>query len=684
MTETEYRSGWTKGTIAAAIILIPITVFTSEFTSRFGVHGSILGWFVPFVYFWLFAQLLAYVSPKLALSPQQLVMLLIPTYMVAGKGYIIHGAPAYWESVMSWNAETLLPLAYGMNVEPSKSAWGSWVPPHLAPTDPVALNSWFVPGGEIVWGAWAAPVAFWIIWLLTVFGLMTFLAWGLFRKQWVEVENLIFPMAVPYMYLIAGAEPTESGSRKFRLLDFTRVETKLFWGASIVGFLISFIPLLAEFVAVVPTGGLWGEDDWITGEMAIGLADSLGLPGAMFYAHLSIYEVIVSILLPFDVLLTCLLSWIVFGLIYPIVGTASGFLPYEYGGPESHHFFYGYRPPFPYVLWANIGLTLGIGIWCLWAVRGRFRILASSLTKKVEEDGISLTYISWGIVVTGILFLVMTAGSGMPFQLTLLLLVVYILFQVGLGRITNEMSPTCGCVPMWGGIAYFLYPAGLWSGAYPATIPTTSEAAFKSALFNTRLINWNGRLATTNLGYSVMFGKVADYTKTRLSDVFKMLFVSVLIALPLAFVVDTWVTQHMGGSLATGAPGNLNSRGVLSLDEWPVSGVSFELSYATIFAGIIFSIACYMLRSRFPWFFLNPVGVHIGVWAMEYAWLGYGIIALAIKYVLLKVLGGRKFSQWVWPMAAGACVGVGFPLIFLGFYEVFVYVIPRIGAMWVP
>ena len=69
--------------------------------------------------------------------------------------------------------------------------------------------TWFfegLPEGEkIPWGAWAIPLFWWLSFVAVLFFVL-FCIVVILRKQWVEKERLIFPLAQVPLQMVEGAE----------------------------------------------------------------------------------------------------------------------------------------------------------------------------------------------------------------------------------------------------------------------------------------------------------------------------------------------------------------------------------------------------------------------------------------------------------------------------------------------
>ena len=62
------------------------------------------------------------------------------------------------------------------------------------PLDEAARRYFEGASGRIPWSAWARPLAHWAAFLVPMYLAIFFLC-GILRRQWVEVERLMFPLA---------------------------------------------------------------------------------------------------------------------------------------------------------------------------------------------------------------------------------------------------------------------------------------------------------------------------------------------------------------------------------------------------------------------------------------------------------------------------------------------------------
>jgi signal transduction histidine kinase len=101
-------------------------------------------------------------------------------------------------------------------------------------------------------------------------------------------------------------------------------------------------------------------------------------------------------------------------------------------------------------------------------------------------------------------------------------------------------------------------------------------------------------------------------------------------------------------------------------------------------AGLVLVFAVWWLRMRFPWFFIDPTALTMSMAVgLIWTWL-FALIALILRVILIRVMGVKRFEEYVIPIGAGAALGFGAPIIVTGLIELFTVVLPRFSAFYVP
>jgi len=135
----------------------------------------------------------------------------------------------------------------------------------------------------------------------------------------------------------------------------------------------------------------------------------------------------------------------------------------------------------------------------------------------------------------------------------------------------------------------------------------------------------------------------------------------------------SWVHWWKTGYMMTSS-GQLMPIGATHPNEvWP-----FALT------GLVLVLIVWWLRMKFAWFFIDPTALTMSMAVgLEWTWLS-GLVALVIKLILVRVMGIRRFEQFVLPIATGIALGFGAPILIAGLIEYFNVVVPRFTAYYVP
>ncbi len=638
--------------LLAAVIIITVLagIFDIWFRSLTTKMWTYTGWFIGPIYIILMLEVLGRLSPRFRLKPGQLLILLLPFWYAAGKAFMITGAGGEcWHEMFYpiW-AFIIRGLA-----DPGIRDW-CWdlTPSLIAPKDPVELDKiWrgLLPGEVINWAPWIAPIAFWSAWLVVTTFIIVILVYTVVGPQTVEVERLVYPMSVPATVLLtnAGTWIAEGGKAKSKLFDLADTRIKLFWISFIIGALfLSSIPMLMEVLPVVPVlgAGLWGE---IPLDLHLWFNTAAIFPGAPFNTVFIIHQAILMTLLPYDVLITGVLGWLIFWVIYTTTGVRTGFLEYTPGIEGSGAWHYGYRPPIPWAAFAIYGMTLGLGLYTLWSARD---VIKRALRGGIDELPVrTLLYVFAGLFIVWLAL--WTAAVGHPATM-ILFFVLFILWQIAIVRYYAEIwwhPPVIHDT-----YHVLLWPAGAAIGAWSWMPSQQNQALY---IQNMALLVhgcWAAfRQNPWNMGFTAHTYKWAKDTGTSLKDVLLALFAIALVGWPVTFIFNVWWLYHGGGyvklnegtyrwpvdvALDQGIRGLTHFSTLLQMPFW------YHGLLAVIGAFVVFLIN--FLRARFAWFMINPTALAMVLWLPEYVWLA-SLVALIVKYLGIRLFGARRYEEYV-------------------------------------
>ncbi|MEM1912496.1 MAG: DUF6785 family protein [Thermofilaceae archaeon] len=680
---TEVRVEAQRGLTPRVLILSLITIFVLTpvsamiyfLTDKTGLYQSLM---IPYFFIILLNFLVGKVNPRWRLTPPELAILLLPFFAIIGKAYLPIGAG--FEGFGRFQINTVHFLIYATNNMPMMPVFRELLPGYIWPKDPTVIEmAWRgkLPGEVVNWGAWTGAIMF--IWLssLTWLLLVIFIVFGIIGYQWVEVERLTFPMAIPTTYIIVRSQ--ENG--RTPLFDMKESESRIFWVAFIVGLVIGGAPIMAEVIPAIPVGGAfqWGEMP-----MSFMFIPAVFGPGAHAQAVFIIHQAMLFLLVPFDVLWTGFLIWVIFGLIYQPLGVRMGWLPYEPGVETWSNWWFGYRPPFPYSFFATAGLATGVALYSLWVARDRIRRLFSTIRgADIIEDGLSLRLVAMGLIGSALFFLIFWAAVGVPFVAAILLLLTWFLWQIGHARVMAEVWWHDPCY--WAYVFYWLYPAGagwMWG----TEIPTRSAGWLMTNTAITILGEWTPRHFPMSSGFFTNYYYVVRRTRTNLKDAFIISVITAVLCSLIATIVPLWLANHIGLSksalvgYASYIAGYTSDKGITSMGAFTIPN---EHIAAWTVIGILTAFALYFIRMRWPAFIINPVAAIPAFWLMEFMWLA-SLVALVVKIVLVRALGAARFERYVTPIAAGVAIGYGALVIVPMFFHIATTIIPRFAALYVP
>jgi len=243
-----------------------------------------------------------------------------------------------------------------------------------------------------------------------------------------------------------------------------------------------------------------------------------------------------------------------------------------------------------------------------------------------------------------------------------------------------------------GGYSY-IYAPGAALGYWPWTVPHEGNnyAAFATAMLATPFDNcWTLRVNGFGPGGTVCLYKIAHGTRTNLKDVLVMSMIYAAFGTVLTYTWTIWFLAHGGGIARTNSWGSwvhwwktgYAMTGAWQFMPWGATDPNAVWPYAI--AGFVLILAIWWLRMRFPWFFIDPTAFTASV-AVGLIWTWTSaLIALILRLVLIRVMGVKRFEDYVLPIATGIALGFGAPILIAGLVEFFTVILPRFSAFYVP
>ncbi|MGM0494416.1 MAG: DUF6785 family protein [Armatimonadota bacterium] len=234
--------------LACVVILcvsIPYTtgfMFASELG---GNHFPVGPVFLLLVFVLPISWLTRHIARKYELRPTD--NLIVTAMMLVAAGIPTFGLALYLFPVMTAPFYMASP----------ENRWGEtffeYLPAWIAPEPGSTAILWFYdgapPGAPIPWDQWATPLLAWTVLTLGLY-LAMFSLGSLVRRQWIERENLIFPLAQLPLEMILPNRHGISSVPFFR--------NKLLWIGFAIPFIIHNLNALAVYYPEIPTVKLRG------------------------------------------------------------------------------------------------------------------------------------------------------------------------------------------------------------------------------------------------------------------------------------------------------------------------------------------------------------------------------------------------------------------------------------------
>ncbi len=501
-----------------------------------------------------------------------------------------------------------------------------WLVPSKDPNAPVVR--WLFEGlpegagfHDIPWHLWVRPLAVWTPFLFLIF-FVTICICVVLRKQWIENERLLFPLAqVPLDMTAEG--PGRTGASPF-------FRKRAFWIAFLIPVIVYLVNGIHAYAPSFPHfnlyprwfANLFSDRPWnVLNRISIGFY--FGMIGI---AYMLTWEVGFS-----------LVFFYFFRYVQEIVRITAG--------AERHG---------EYFRALHIGSVAAIGLFYLWMGRKHFlAVLRKAFTNDRRIDD-SDEPISYRAAVFGIVFgmagiLAWCWAAGLSLGLAAIMFGWYFLAIMVLTRIISETG-------------LFVY----WFGVYPhqmAFLPFGSENLSRQNVTSLTMIGWNLVDAATCIQPQVLQAfKIGDTAKLNRRVLFLMITLAILVSMLACHIPSIWVMYR------TAIP-NLGwwTRGAA---RWCAGIVSTPIyrnqyfrgnEYPDMALGGLFTLFLVFMRKQFLWWPFHPLGFVVNTtWTMGRYWWSV-FLGWSIKSVVTW-LGGVKLWRKLYPAALGLILGEAFIL----------------------
>ena len=559
--------------------------------------------FMPFVV-WIFANVLLKLTvPRLALRQGELLTLFAMTWVVA--------------VIPDWMGSWVATLTGATQFASVENQWAevffNFVPWHVFPpaTQRITDNFWYgLPAGMAVpWDGWIGPLLDWlgVSLAVVVFGYCLLVV---FQHQWENAEKLSFPLAQLPVDLTDGFD----GRRRFPRFFYQR----LFW----VGFAVVFVPQLYNistyFTPGIPTFDLfWAHYHY---QFADGLISG--------FIRVTPLMLMVIYLCPVDILGSMLL--------FHVVNESKRILMRRFGTPSLG--FTGVSANARFDESAMIlhteshGAMVFFFLWSLWVARRHLKEVWQQVHTGTGDAATVGRYrmAVAGMIVSAIYILVWALRLGVSLPLAL----------GAFGFLVVSYFVTVKLVAA-SGVAY-IYPNRPYIKGESFFVELVGSGYFSPQ----RLVPFK---VFTNFAFFGTFNIPAWPGIAHHLRIFSLrrqprwVTAVVVIVFPIGFVLAAGMLVGLcyaeGGSLYVGHRTEVFYDGIAFIINNPTSPSLAR--WAVWFSGLIQAAAIALLRARYHWFPVHPIGlIYQQTHATWWLWINF-FIAFVVKFSLLR-FGGVK------------------------------------------
>ena len=567
---------------------------------------------------------------------------------------VFAGAPMVSYGVLAYMLPHAIFIQYASSVHPEwAGAFMRLIPNWFSPTERTAVETFFLGNATVPWSQWLVPLAAWCSFLLALVVASSCLAL-IIQRQWITHERLSFPLAQIPLELISEAA---SGAERRARLTAARV----FWLGFAVSFGVKFWNRLTAFFPAlpgIPLGPVALMAQQTTGPMA-----AFGEMDLMLWPWL----IAVAYLIPKELSFSCWVFW--------FLRIALAFIAIAAGAPPRSPEGWLGDATFPAFAFQGFGAILALTVWAGFRARrhlGRAIRIALSRRSGVDDADEPLPY-RWSLIL-----LALSYGW-----------MVYFCYMIG-ARIWVGMGLIALILMFYLMWTWLRAETGLGLLLFPLFIDdmldATGNAVFRPqeviAIMSVRWTYFPGAGSTAQLvSGNVLEGmKIADSARIPTRPLVYSMAVGLLLSLVLGVYVTLTGMYHYGFYNLRAA----SSSWLSSQINWGAGHVFAAIStpsqldprgLAGVAAGAVIAISLGLLRLRFWWWPLHPVGfLAAHSWGMQWfympffvGWLGkalvtrYGGLRLYRQTVPLAVglVGGDLINGVIWALVLAARGGTG-------------------------
>jgi len=523
----------------------------------------------------------------------------------------------------------------------------------------------YLYGGSIDWAGWAPSIIFYILNWASMYVGMHFLS-IIFRKIWIEEEELPFPWQQPLYEFLKRAKEYERPS----LWSLKPLENKVFW----LFFLLGVI-----YQALNVSNWWWGTEFMQSYTVNLIPMFYEAFPCNLWSFTLVPTTIAAAYLMPLDVVGTAAFSFVFFegfinwlnivtGSVTRMDFWSNQWLNGSEQGLIKYHLLFGG--------WHGCGfgpIYIAIPLVLVWKARRR---IIDSIKKAVkgipadEGEAHSWRTVWLGFIICTIIWYATVLWAGAPPEF-----IISYFGLIGLFLWTARYIAETGGAGVY--VEQFEFDHNLMM--YLEPLRATGILGFNtpSAVSLLNIHTYTGWAAQHQpLMPSLVLFKIGAETKTHPRVISIAMLIAMVLGIVIAVPLGIWTYFHHSATFLYGRL--LEHEGIVyQLGGWPPGWPYLEAQpksyaefvgipdyYSWFLGGIILIFVLEFLRARFTWFFFNPIGVVFGVGGPAHWFYGGNmIIAFILKWFTLKIGGADAYNKVGVTAASGLLLGSGFTLV---------------------
>lgn len=530
-------------------------------------------------------------------------------------------------------------------------------PSFMAPSTEI-VNQMFAGGISIPWAVWFPVILFW--WLqVSLFSFFLVCAANIFRRQWLDIEQVPFPVTVATFQIADNIMEGGSGEKKtsYRLFALGFIMALLIQAP--IGFALMF-PWFPDIYG-------WRLNTCPSGLGYISSDSPLGAIVAFNGIRKTPAPYFIGYLVPSSILFNTwfwYLVYLILGQVFYTMGYYTGITGKSGCGRAWCLPSPLFSPPTETAVVANVGGAIMLTIMMLFlgrrylldTIRAALGMLPTDRVQEMEKNeamSYRLNYLA--IVVSFVLIVGMLLSIGMSPLTSVLTPISAFVFWFSTLRVYGSTGIQTGTGVRAATIPRLVF--GEWGQGGP--VPFTRDFALSSYFMRSPggdmpSMGWAGGMLSCFGGY-----RMARDTSTSNKGVFRVAVLSIVIASVTAIVTLLFLTYSYGitklpmGRMMTST----------AMDQYvlqPSTNAPGEGNWTPYALFGMFMVGLLsIMHARFVWFPFEPIGFILG-WGDASVTMGYWTpfaVAWVAKILTLRVGGSKTYEKYGVPFAVGGVAG---------------------------